>query len=304
VLPLAAASAVLYLGFTSQAELTMKTLLLPSGRAMPVLGQGTWNMGENPDARQREIGALQLGVELGVGMIDTAEMYADGGAEEVVAAAIAGRREQVFLVSKVYPHNAGRRGVQDACERSLRRLRTDCLDLYLLHWRGSVPLDETLEGFEALQRAGKIRDYGVSNFDRDDMLEASRFAGGVRVGANQVLYNLARRGIEFELLPWCRERHVPVMAYSPLESSPAEQAGMLRNKRLLAIAERHDASAAQVALAWLLHQGGVAVIPKAAQARHVRENRAALDIALTPQDLAELDQAFPPPRRRVPLDMR
>jgi diketogulonate reductase-like aldo/keto reductase len=298
------ACTVLYLGFMSRTEQTMKTLLLPSGRTMPVLGQGTWNMGEDPDAREREIAALQLGLDLGVGMIDTAEMYADGGAEEVVAAAIAGRRDQVFLASKVYPHNAGRRGIQEACERSLRRLRTDRLDLYLLHWRGSVPLDETLEGFEALLRAGKIRDYGVSNFDRDDMLEASRFSGGVGIAANQVLYNLARRGIEFELLPWCRERRVPVMAYSPLESSPAEQAGMLRNKRLLAIAERREASAAQVALAWLLHQDGVAVIPKAAQARHVRENRAALDIVLTAQDLAELDQAFPPPRRRVPLDMR
>jgi diketogulonate reductase-like aldo/keto reductase len=285
-------------------ELTMKTLLLPSGRAMPVLGQGTWNMGEHPDSRQREIAALQLGLDLGMGLIDTAEMYGEGGAEEVVAAATAGRRDEVFLVSKVYPHNAGRRGVQDACERSLRRLGTDCLDLYLLHWRGSVPLDETLEGFEALQRAGKIRDFGVSNFDRDDMLEASRLSGGVGIAANQVLYNLARRGIEFELLPWCRERHIPVMAYSPLESSPAEQAGMLRNRRLQAVAQRHEATPAQIALAWLLHQSGVSVIPKAVQAQHVRENRAALDIALSAQDLLELDQAFPPPRRRVPLDMR
>jgi diketogulonate reductase-like aldo/keto reductase len=261
-------------------------------------------MGEHPDSRQREIAALQLGLDLGMGLIDTAEMYGEGGAEEVVAAAIAGRRDEVFLVSKVYPHNAGRRGVQDACERSLRRLGTDCLDLYLLHWRGSVPLDETLEGFEALQRAGKIRDFGVSNFDRDDMLEASRLSGGVGIAANQVLYNLARRGIEFELLPWCRERHIPVMAYSPLESSPAEQAGMLRNRRLQAVAQRHEATPAQIALAWLLHQSGVSVIPKAVQAQHVRENRAALDIVLTAQDLQELDQAFPPPRRRVPLDMR
>jgi diketogulonate reductase-like aldo/keto reductase len=271
---------------------------------MPVLGQGTWNMGEDPDARRREIAALQLGLDLGMRLVDTAEMYGEGGAEEVVAAAISGRRDEVFLVSKVYPHNAGRRGVQEACERSLRRLGTDHLDLYLLHWRGSVPLDETLEGFEALQRDGKIRDFGVSNFDRDDMLEASRHAGGVGIAANQVLYNLARRGIEFELLPWCRERHVPVMAYSPLESSPAEQAGMLRNRRLQAVAQRHEVSPAQVALAWLLHQPGVSVIPKAAQEQHVRQNRAALDIALTAQDLLELDQAFPPPRRRVPLDMR
>jgi diketogulonate reductase-like aldo/keto reductase len=231
-------------------------------------------------------------------------MYGEGGAEEVVAAAMAGRRDQVFLVSKVYPQNAGRRGVQDACEASLRRLRTDCIDLYLLHWRGSVPLAETLEGFQALQRDGKIHDYGVSNFDRDDMQEAMRMGDGTGIAVNQVLYNLARRGIEFELLPWCRARRMPVMAYSPLESTPAEQAGMLRNRRLQAIAQRHQASSAQIALAWLLSQEGVAAIPKAVQEPHVRENRAALDIVLTADDLAELDQAFPPPRRRVPLDMR
>ncbi len=200
-----------------QPETTLKTLLLPSGRPIPALGQGTWNMGEDPAQRQREVRALQLGLDLGVALIDTAEMYADGGSEEVVGAAIAGRRDEVFLVSKVYPHNADRRGVQAACERSLRRLGTDHLDLYLLHWRGAVPLHETLEAFEALQRAGKIRDFGVSNFDAGDMREAAALPGGAAVAANQVLYNLRRRAAEWDLLPWCRQRGVPLMAYSPLE---------------------------------------------------------------------------------------
>ncbi|MFL6675261.1 MAG: aldo/keto reductase [Massilia sp.] len=282
----------------------MRSLVLPSGRAMPVLGQGTWNMGEDPGQREREIAALRLGMDLGMTLIDTAEMYGEGGAEEVLGAAIAGRREQVFLVSKVYPHNASRAGVRAACERSLRRLGTDCLDLYLLHWRGAVPLAETLEGFEALVREGKIRDYGVSNFDLDDMQEAAALPGGAGVAANQVLYNLARRGIEVDLLPWCRQRRIPVMAYSPLESSPAEQAGLLRKPGLQAVAQRHGVSPAQVALAWLLHQEGVAVIPKAVQPQHVRENRAAIDIVLTAQDLGALDAAFPRPQRKVPLAMR
>jgi len=282
----------------------MKTLLLPSGRTIPVLGQGTWAMGEDPARRRQEADALRLGMDLGVNLIDTAEMYGEGGAEEVVAEALAGRRDQAFIVSKVYPHNADRRGVQAACERSLQRLGTDRIDLYLLHWRGSVPLVETLEGFEALKSAGKILDFGVSNFDASDMREAARLPGGGELAANQVLYNLARRGIEWNLLPWCREHGLPLMAYSPLESSAEEQAAMLARPGLKQVAARHGVSAAQVALAWLLHQDGVVVIPKAVKPAHVRENRAALDIALTAQDLAELDQAFPPPRRATPLDMR
>lgn len=282
----------------------MKTLLLPSGRAMPALGQGTWNMGEDPAARRREVAALRLGLDLGMTLIDTAEMYGEGGAEEVVGDAIAGRRDEVFLVSKVYPHNADRRGVQAACERSLRRLGTDCLDLYLLHWRGRVPLDETLDTFARLRDAGKIRDYGVSNFDLDDMREAAALRPGAAVATDQVLYNLAQRGIEWDLLPWCRERGMPVMAYSPLESTPGEQAALLGNPRLRAVAERHGATPAQVAVAWLLHQDGVAVIPKAVQPDHVRANRAALDIVLSAQDLAGLDAGYPPPRRRMPLAMR
>jgi diketogulonate reductase-like aldo/keto reductase len=285
-------------------EASLKTLLLPSGRPIAALGQGTWFMGEDPAQKEREIHALQLGLDLGMSLIDTAEMYADGGSEEVVGAAIAGRREQVFLVSKVYPHNADRHGVQAACERSLRRLGTDHLDLYLLHWRGAVPLQETLEAFEALRRAGKIRDFGVSNFDTDDMREAAALPGGAAVASNQVLYNLRRRGVEWDLLPWCRRHGVPLMAYSPLASEPGEQKRMLETPALKAVAARHGASAAQVALAWLLRQDGVIAIPKAVNPAHVRDNRAALDIVLTAPDLAELDRAFPPPRRKAPLEMR
>ncbi|NIA52739.1 aldo/keto reductase [Massilia sp. TW-1] len=284
----------------------MKTLPLPSGRTIPILGQGTWNMGEDPSARPAEVAALRLGLDLGMTLVDTAEMYGEGGAEEVVGEAIAGRRDDVFLVSKVYPHNASRAGVRAACERSLRRLRTDCLDLYLLHWRGGVPLAETLEAFVRLQEEGKIRDYGVSNFDTDDMLEAAALPEGGAIAANQVLYNLVKRGIEWDLLPWCRDRGIPVMAYSPLESTPAEQRALLGRPQLAEVARRHDATPAQVALAWLLRQDGVVTIPKAVQPAHVRANRAALDLAprLGPDDRALLDAAFPPPARRRPLAMR
>ncbi len=282
----------------------MKHLTLPTGRTIPILGQGTWNMGEDPSLRKAEVAALRLGIELGVTLLDTAEMYGEGGAEEVVGEAIAGRRDAVYLVSKAYPHNAGRDGLRAACERSLRRLGTDCLDLYLLHWRGRVPLEETLEGFERLVDAGKIRDYGVSNFDLDDMLEAAALPGGGRVAANQVLYNLARRGIEWDLLGWCRERGIPVMAYSPLESTPAEQAALLGNAQLRTVARRHERTPAQIALAWLLRQEGVVTIPKAARLEHVRANREALDIDLTAEDLVQLDAGFLPPHRRTPLAMR
>ncbi|MFL6709861.1 MAG: aldo/keto reductase [Massilia sp.] len=277
----------------------MRTLTMPTGRSIPVLGQGTWNMGEDPAEAAREADALRLGLDLGLSMIDTAEMYGEGGAEKVVAAAIAGRRDQTYIVSKVYPHNAGRRAVQEACERSLKRLNTDRIDLYLLHWRGSVPLAETIAGFQALQTAGKIVDYGVSNFDREDMVEAAATEGGAGIAANQVLYNLARRGIEWDLLSWCRERAMPLMAYSPLE-----QGGMLGVAGLRAVAMRHGVTTAQVALAWLLHQQGVIAIPKAVSAAHVRENAAVLDLRLDADDLAQLDQSFAPPRRATPLAMR
>jgi len=284
----------------------MKELTLPSGQTIPVLGQGTWNMGEDPARRGAEVDALRLGLDLGMRLVDSAEMYGEGGAEEVVGEAIAGRRDEVFLVSKLYPHNAGSAGVRAACERSLRRLKTDRLDLYLLHWRGGVPLEETLAAFARLRAEGKILDYGVSNFDLDDMLEAAALPEGAQVATNQVLYNLAERGIEFDLLPWCRRQGIPVMAYSPLESGTAEQAALLGRAQIRTVAQRHGATPAQVALAWLLRQDGVVVIPKAVQPAHVRANRAALELApqLTEEDLKELDAGFPPPKRRRPLAMR
>lgn len=275
------------------------TLQLPSGTPMPVIGQGTWGMGEDQARRQSEVAALRLGLELGMTLIDTAEMYGEGGAEEVTGEAMEGRRAQVFLVSKIYPHNASRQGTVEACERSLKRLGTDYLDLYLLHWRGTVPLAETLEAFQSLKQAGKIRDYGVSNFDVRDLEEAGALPGGNEIATNQVLYNLMRRGIEWDLLPACRERGLPVMAYSPIE-----QGEMLGNAQLQRVASRHGVTPAQVALAWLLQQEGIVVIPKASTAAHVRENRAAAELTLTEEDLTELDRAFPPPRQKMMLAMR
>jgi len=284
----------------------MKQLRLPSGRTIPVLGQGTWYMGEDPGARADEVAALRLGLDLGMTLVDTAEMYGEGGAEEVVGEALAGRRDEVFLVSKVYPHNADRAGVRAACERSLHRLQTDRLDLYLLHWRGGVPLAETLDAFARLRDEGKILDFGVSNFDLDDMQEAAALPHGKNIAANQVLYNLARRGIEWDLLPWCRQQGIPVMAYSPLESNAADQAPLLGRPQLHTVAGRHGVTPAQVAVAWLLRQDGVVTIPKAVQPAHVRANYAALDLAprLTDEDMATLDAGFPPPKRRRPLEMR
>jgi diketogulonate reductase-like aldo/keto reductase len=263
---------------------------------MPVLGQGTWGMGENQTSRNAEIAALRLGLDLEMTLIDTAEMYGNGGAEEVVAEAVVGRRSEVFLVSKVYPHNATRRGTLQACERTLRRLKTNYLDLYLLHWRGSVPLDDTLGAFQALKQSGKILGYGVSNFDQRDMEWAYAEPGGSQIATDQVLYNLARRGIEWDLLPWCRSRKIPVMAYSPIEQ------GRLLD-RLHSIASGLGATPVQVALAWLLRQEGVVLIPKAANKAHVRENRAALNVVFKDEDIAELDRLFPPPKRKVSLEM-
>jgi diketogulonate reductase-like aldo/keto reductase len=229
-------------------------------------------------------------------LVDTAEMYGDGGAEEVAGDALAGRRDGVFLVSKVYPHNASRSGVVAACERSLKRLRVAAIDLYLLHWRGRFPLAETVEGFEALRRDGKVRHWGVSNLDTDDMAELADVPGGKQVACDQVIYNLSRRGIEFDLLPWCRKRSVPVMAYSPIE-----QGRILDHKALAAVAKRRGVSPAQVALSWVMRADGVIAIPKSASAKHLAENRAAHDLALAAEDLAELDRAFAPPRRKEPL---
>jgi diketogulonate reductase-like aldo/keto reductase len=271
---------------------------LRSGERVPALGQGTWHMGEDRRRATDEAAAVRLGIDLGMTLVDTAEMYGSGGAEEVVARAAEGLRDSLFIVSKVYPHNASCDGVVAACERSLKRLATDRIDLYLLHWRGSISLAETLEGFHRLERDGKIRYHGVSNFDRADMTEWVRLKGGDNVAADQVLYNLSRRGPQGELLPWCRERQVAIMAYTPLG-----QGQMLGNPALAEIARRRDATPAQIALAWLLQQDGTIVIPKASRPEHVRENRGALDVALTEEDLAALDRAFPPPNRNSRLGL-
>ena len=269
---------------------------LAPGLSVAAIGQGTWHMGERSARKDAEVAALRLGLDLGMDLIDTAEMYGEGGAEQVVGEAIAGRRDQVVLVSKVYPHNATRQGTIAACERSLRRLGTDRLDAYLLHWRGGVPLAETVEAMERLVETGKIRHYGVSNFDRADMNDW--VAAGGRAVTNQVLYNLGRRGVEWDLLPWCRDRQISVMAYSPVE-----QGDLAKHKILGGLAAELGVSAATLALAWTLRLGNVAAIPKAVQPDHIRQNRAALDLVLQPALLAALDRAFPAPKGPEPLAM-
>jgi diketogulonate reductase-like aldo/keto reductase len=281
----------------------IRSLPLLSGRKMPVLGQGTWGMGERRSTFDAEVAALKLGLDLGLTLIDTAEMYGEGGAEEVVAEAIAGRRDEVFIVSKVYPHNATLRGTRTACERSLKRLKTDHIDLYLLHWIGEAPLQETLKAFMRLKEAGKILDYGVSNFDTAAIDEATTLSGGDSIVTNQVLYNLANRGIEWDLLPQCWARGIAIMAYSPFVNAPPALTKLLKNPTLNSLAAEHDATPAQIALAWLLHQQGVVAIPKAVKPEHIQANRKAYDIRLSPADRAALDRAFPPPRKKVPLAM-
>ena len=273
------------------------TTKLPGGELIPVLGQGTWHLAENPRRRAEEVSALRLGLDLGMTLVDTAEMYADGEAEELVREAIGGRRAEVFLVSKVLPENATQHSTVAACHRSLRRLGTDRLDLYLLHWRGSVPLQETLAGFQSLVEAGAIRHWGVSNFDFSDMRELLALSGQPPA-TDQVLYNLTRRGIEYDLLPWCREQGIPLTAYSPIE-----QGRMLDDPELKQIAARHNATSAQVALAWLVRQDKIVAIPRSSNPDHVRINRAALDLELNPDDLSKLDRAFPPPAEPTPLEM-
>ncbi|CAJ0786027.1 aldo/keto reductase [Ralstonia holmesii] len=276
----------------------MKQVTLPNGERVPALGMGTWNMGDDRATRAEEIATLRLGLDLGLRLIDTAEMYGEGLSESLIGEAIAGRRDDVFLVSKVYPHNASRRGIAAACERSLRRLGTDRLDLYLLHWRGDVPFEETLEGLQALQREGKIRHYGVSNLDLSDMEEWWDAPGGNQIAVNQLLYNLSRRGIEWDLLPWLHERHVPVMAYPPIE-----QARLVRHPKLVRFAQECGMTPAQVALAWLLARDGIIAIPKTGHRERLRENIGALAHTLTAEQLATLDSIFPPPKGPRALEM-
>jgi diketogulonate reductase-like aldo/keto reductase len=271
---------------------------LPSGITVPSLGLGTWKMGEDGRKAEQEVLSLQRGLDLGMTLVDTAEMYGEGGAEIITGRAITGRRDQTFLVSKVYPWNASRKGVIEACDQSLSRLKTDTIDLYLLHWRGEHTLEETVSGFEHLRQTGKIGAWGVSNFDVDDMEELMDVPGGENCAANQVLYNLSRRGIEYDLLPWCQSRGIPVMAYSPIE-----QGRILRNAELVRIAKAYQATPAQVALAFLLEQQGVIAIPKSSSPERVEENAGAMTLDISEADWTELDRTFPPPRRKQPLDM-
>ena len=274
----------------------MRTCTLPNGEEVPALGLGTWRMGENAGAKAEEVKALHYGLDLGMTLIDTAEMYGEGGAEEVVGEVLRTRRDEIFLVSKVYPHNASLDGVQAACARSLKRLGTDRIDLYLLHWPGGTPIGETVDGFERLTAAGHIRMWGVSNFDISDMENLWSVPHGPNCATNQVLYNLARRGVEYDLLPWMAAKSLPVMAYSPLE-----QGRRLDADGLAAVADRHGATPHQIALAWTLRRPDIIAIPKAVRAEHLDKNRAALDIQLTGDDLPELDAAFPPPDDKVAL---
>jgi diketogulonate reductase-like aldo/keto reductase len=271
---------------------------LPNGISVPALGQGTWMMGERASEASREVESLKRGIELGMTLIDTAEMYADGGAERIVAKAIEGQRDRIFLVSKVYPWNASRRGTIDACRRSLDRLKIDRIDLYLLHWRGEHPLAETVEAFERLKADGEIGAWGVSNFDTDDMEELVSVPHGGNVTANQILYNLNRRGPEFDLIPWCRQRNIPIMAYSPVD-----QGTLVANADLIHLAKAYQATPAQVALAFLIRLGNVIAIPKTSSVHRAEENRAAIDLQITDEDWRTLDPLFPPPKRKMPLEM-
>jgi diketogulonate reductase-like aldo/keto reductase len=276
----------------------MRKVTMPSGNTMPAFGMGTWHMGERRRDRNAEVEALRFGLDLGIGLIDTAEMYGEGGAEEVIGEVLVGRRDEAYIVSKVYPHNATRKGIVEACERSLSRMKTDHIDLYLLHWTGSVPLSETFAGFNALRDSGKIRDFGVSNFDLGD-LEKIGVSDRELLGSNQVLYNLAHREGEWAVLPWCRQHGVPVMAYCPLDP----HGGLLQSSAVMGIADRHNSTPAQVALAWLLQQEGVVVIPKSSQPERIKENFEALQLRLDEDDLETLDRTYPPPDHSVRLTM-
>jgi len=277
----------------------MRRVRLPDGTDVPALGQGTWLIGENKRSAGEEEAALALGIDLGLSLIDTAEMYGDGRSEELIGRVIKGRRHDVFLVSKVYPHNASAEGVQAACARSLKRLGVEKIDLYLLHWRGGIPLAETVAGFQALKHAGKIGAWGVSNFDVADMDELMSVPSGDGCATNQVLYHPGSRGIEYDLLAWCARKKISVIAYSPFGHSGTP----LRSKALAEVARRHGATPAQIALAWAMRHPHVIVIPKAGDPAHVRENAAALNIKLTAEDFAAIDAAHPPPRRKQSLDL-
>ncbi|MBA0191038.1 aldo/keto reductase [Pectobacterium carotovorum] len=280
-----------------------KAIRFPDDTRVPAIGQGTWYMGEDARMKAQEVTALQAGIDLGLTLIDTAEMYAEGRAEDVVGDAIRGRRDSVYLVSKVYPHNVGGEKAIQACERSLKRLKTERIDLYLLHWRGGIPLVDTIAAMERLQQAGKIGQWGVSNLDLEDMQELWSLNGGQRCMTNQVLYHLASRGIEFDLLPWCQQQQLPVMAYCPLAQAGRLREGLFSHPVVNRIAREHNITPAQLLLAWVIRQPGVIAIPKASSVKHVQENAKALDVVLSEEDFGQLDQAFPPPTRKQHLDV-
>ncbi|WP_341357262.1 aldo/keto reductase [Rossellomorea sp. y25] len=284
-------------------SLESSVVTLPDGTSLPGIGQGTWYMGEKPQMREREIKALQLGIELGMKLIDTAELYGDGDSERLVGEAIKGRRDDVFLVSKVYPHHAGLDMIDKACENSLKRLGTDHLDLYLLHWRGRVPLAETIEGMEKLRKEGKIERWGVSNFDTDDMKELWNTTNGRNCMTNQVLYHLGSRGIDYDLLPWQRDHHMPIMAYSPLAQGGLLRRQLLTDPTIKEIAEKYAVHPLQIALAWTIRSNDCLAIPKAVQEEHVLANAKATIIELRKEDLNRLDEVFPQPTRKMPLDI-
>lgn len=279
------------------------TVTLPDGTQLPAIGQGTWHIGDDPLKRKEEIAALRLGVELGMKVIDTAEMYGEGLSEELVGEAIHGIRDDVFLVSKVYPHNAGKNRIITSCEQSLRRLKTDQLDLYLLHWRGDIPLAETIQGMQRLVEEGKIARWGVSNLDTEDMEELTHLDKGNRCMVNQVLYHLGSRGIELDLLPWQKEHHMPIMAYSPLAQGGSLRKELVQHKSVVKVAEKHGISPYQLLLAWTIRSGHVLSLPKSSSVKHVRENASVYDVILSAEDLSQLDQAFPAPTNKVPLDI-
>ncbi|MCS3602648.1 diketogulonate reductase-like aldo/keto reductase [Buttiauxella sp. BIGb0471] len=278
-------------------------ILFSDSQPLPAIGQGTWYMGENAAQQTDEVNALRAGIDLGLTLIDTAEMYANGGAEKVVGEAISGRRDEVFLVSKVYPWNAGEQSAITACENSLKRLKTDYLDLYLLHWRGDIPLEETVSVMQHLVAQGKIRRWGVSNLDYSDMQELWNVAGGRECATNQVLYHLASRGIEYDLLPWSQQQRMPVMAYCPLAQAGRLRSGLMNHPVLNQLANQKGTTVAQLLLAWVIHHDGVIAIPKAGTVAHVKENAAALEIELSQEEIELMEKAFPAPGRKTPLDM-
>ncbi len=280
-----------------------QTITLPDGTLLPAIGQGTWNMGDDASRRTEEIAALQAGIDAGMTLIDTAEMYGEGRSEELIGEAIRGRRDEVFLVSKVYPHHAGGKKLVQSCEQSLKRLGTDHLDLYLLHWRGRIPLQETVEGMQRLIEDGKIRRWGVSNLDVDDMNELMRIEGAEQCAVNQVLYHLGSRGIEYDLLPWQQEHRMPVMAYSPLAQAGSLRRELIQHPVVQQIADEQDAEPFQIMLSWCIRSGSVMAIPKASTVEHASSNAEAANIKLSEQQLRQLDEAFPAPQHKVPLDM-